>query len=199
MPGFVRRVRDLAGSVPTLSWVGFIVTTGFLGFAALTIVGYVLTDPGGRTGAGVTALWVLATLALMVLAVYRPRTAIGVLAAAAILPVGFGLWTLLDYTAVMAWEDRTGPVSLVLVLVVGLPAAVAGLSRPLAAGALLLTITLAPWALAVIGAGSDWGRALSIGLVTLPVVVGGLLFVLSAHSSSDRRARLGPPRVAPGH
>lgn len=199
MPGFTHRVRDLSRNVSTLTWVGFGLTAGFLAFAALTMAGYGLTDPGGWTGLGLTALWLVPVLALTALALYRPDTAIRVLAVAALIPVGFGVWTLLDYDAVMAWEDRTGPVSLVLLVVVGLPLAVAGLSRPAPAGALLLAITVVPWLLSVLGAGSEWGRALSIGLITVPVVAGGVLLLLAGRFRTGAGAHLGPRRPLLGH
>lgn len=199
MTGFMQRIREISRGVRTLTWVGFGLVAGLLAFAALTMAGYGLTDPGGWTGLGLTALWLVPTLALVALAVYRPDTAIRVLAVAALLPVGFGVWTLLAYDDVMAWEDRTGPVSLVLVLVVGLPLAVAGLSRPTQAGALLLTITVLPWALSVIGAGGDWARALSIGLVTVPVVAGGALMLLAGRSQDGAGAHLRPRHPLPGH
>ena len=197
--GLVARVRDVSKGVSTLTWVGFGLVAGFLGFAAWVVAGYGLTDPGGWSGVGLTALWMLPMLALVVLAVYRPGTAIPVLAAAAVLPVAFGVWTLVDYDTAMAWEDRTGPVSLMLVLVVGLPLAVAGLSRPTAAGALLLTITVVPWVVSIVGAGDDWGRALSIGLVTLPVVAGGVLLLLAGRFWTGAGAHLRPRRPLPGH
>jgi hypothetical protein len=199
MSTFRARLAELVKTTPVLAWVGFGVTVAFLGLAALMVAGDTLTDPGGWTGLGLTVLWVVPTLGLVVLSFYRPDTAIPVLAVASLVPVGFGVWALVDYAGVRDWEDQRGPVGLVFLLVVGLALAVEGLFRPTAAGLMMLGITVLPLALSLIGAGSDWGRALSIGLLTAPVVIGGVLYLLAGRSRSGSHARSGPPRLLTGH
>jgi hypothetical protein len=194
-----QRLSDIVQATPVLGWVGFAVTMAFLGFAGLMVAGYTLADPGGWTGLGLTALWVVPALALAVLAFYRPDTAVSVLAAAALAPVGFGVWTLIDYQGVRDWEDQRGPVLLVLIVAVGVPLAVEGLSRATAAGLMMLEITVVPLVLSIIGAGGQWGQALSIGLLSAPVVIGGVLFVLAGRSSARPRAHSGRPRLLTGH
>jgi hypothetical protein len=198
MSTFRERLSDLARTTSVLAWVAFSVTVAFLGLAGLMVAGYTLTDPGGWTGLGLTALWAVPALGLVALAFYRPDTAIPVLAVAALAPLGFGVWTLVDYDGARGWEDQHGPVSLVLVLAVGLPLAVEGLSRPTPAGLMMLGITVVPLLLSIVGAGSDWGQALSIGLLAAPVVVGGVLFVLAGRSRTGPEADTGPPRVLTG-
>jgi hypothetical protein len=197
MSTFRQRLSDLARTTPVLVWVGFSVTLAFLGLAGVMVAGYTLTDPGGWTGLGLTALWVLPTLGLVALSFYRPDLAVPVLGVASLAPLAFGVWTLVDYDGARGWEDQHGPVSLVLVLVVGLALAVEGLTRPMSAGLMMLAITVVPWVLSVVGAGSDWGQALSIGLLTVPVVVSGVLYVLAGRA--DYRAHTGPPRLLTGH
>lgn len=192
MSTFRQRLSELARTTSTLVWVGFGLTVAFLGFAGLMIAGYTLTDPGGWTGLGLTALWLVPMLALATLSFYRPDGAIPVLAVAALVPLGFGVWTLVDYEGAQGWEDRTGPVALVFLLALGLPLAVEGLSRPAPAGLLMVAITVVPLVLTTIGAGSEWGRALSIGLISAPVLLGGVLYLLAA------RPRAGSPGPSPG-
>ena len=146
-----------------------------------------------------TALWVVPALGLAVLSFYRPDTALPVLAVAALIPIGFGVWTLLDYQGARSWEDQRGPVSLVFVVAIGLPLAVAGLSRPTRAGLLMLAITVLPLALSLLGAGSDWGQALSIGVLSAPVVAGGVMYVLAGRSPTNSHAHSGRPRLLTGH
>jgi hypothetical protein len=134
---------------------------------------------------------VVPTLILAALAFYRPDTAIPVLALASLVPIGFGVWTLVDYDGARGWEDQTGPVGLVFVLAIGLPLAVEGLSRPTPAGLLMVGITVVPLVLSMIGAGSEWGQALSIGLIGAPVVIGGVLYLLAGRSRTSTHAHSG--------
>jgi hypothetical protein len=199
MSTFRDRLTDLMRTTPVLAWVGFGITVVFLGLAALMVAGYTLTDPGGWTGVGLTALWVVPTLGLVALSFYRPDTALAVLALATLVPIGFGVWTLVDYTGVRDWEDQTGPVGLVFVLAIGLPLAVEGLFRPTAAGLLMVAITVVPLVLSMIGAGTEWGQALSIGLISAPVLVGGVLYVLAGRSPTGAHTHDGRPRQLTGH
>ena len=90
------------------------------------------------------------------------------LAVVALAPIAFGVMFLLDFDRWTAWEDQHGPLSLVLLVAVAAPLAVLGLARPTAAGSLMLAASLVPVLLSTIGAGSDWARPLSIGLVIAP-------------------------------
>ena len=199
MSTFRERLTDLMRTTSVLAWVGFAVTVVFLGLAGLMVAGYTLSDPGGWTGVGLTALWVVPTLGLVALSFYRPDTAIPVLALASLVPIGFGVWTLVDYDGARGWEDQNGPVGLVFVLAIGLPLAVEGLSRPTPAGLMMLGITVVPLVLSVIGAGSEWGQALSIGLIAAPVVIGGVLYLLAGRPRTGSHAHGGRPRLLTGH
>lgn len=199
MRGFRQRWTELASTTSVLVWVGFAVTVSFLGFAGFMIAGYALTDPGGWIGLGLTALWVVPALGLVALAFYRPDTAVQVLVAASLAPIGFAVWSLLDYGGARGWEDRTGPVGLVLILAVGLPLAVEGLSRPTSAGLLMVAITGLPLVLSVIGAGSEWAVAMSIGLLSAPVLIGGVLYLVAGRSRGGSTTRKEQSRAAAGH
>jgi hypothetical protein len=131
-------------------------------------------------GIGGTAAVVLAVLGLTLLAWYRPVAALVVLAVAACAPLAFGVWSLVDDGAAHEWEDTHGPLSLVLAVAIGAPAAVAGLFRPRAAGSILLTVSVVPVVLAAIGAGSHAFERLTLGLLLAPLVVSGVLFLWSS-------------------
>jgi hypothetical protein len=137
-------------------------------------------------------------LALLCLLAYvRPSVAAPVLAVVALAPITFGVMFLLDFDRWTAWEDQHGPLSLVLLVVVAAPLAVLGLARPTAAGALMLAAALVPVLFSTIGAGSDWARPLSIGLVITPVVVSAVLFLLAGREGArSGRIATGPGRFA---
>lgn len=194
MTGFRQRLTHISATAPTLAWVSFAIVLSFMALATLMIVGYTLTDPGGWRGLGLTAAWVAPTVALTALAFYRPSAALWALAVATAVPVGFGVWTLLDYGTARGWEDRNGPVSLVLLMVVALPLVVTGLSRPGPAGALLTIAAAVPWLLAMVGAGSEWGVAFSIGLVGAPFLAAGILDLVAARAHRPTGAHAAPPR-----
>jgi hypothetical protein len=91
---FRQRLSGLATSASALVWVGFACSMGFCALAGLIVAGETLTDPGGWTGIGLKALWLVPTIGLATLAFYRPDTAVPVLAIATLLPIGYGVWTL---------------------------------------------------------------------------------------------------------
>ena len=175
------------------------VTLGFVGLMGLFIGGDAVTDPGGWAGIGGTALWVLAMLGLLLLALYRPGAAMVVLVVAACAPLAFGVWSLVDYGAAHGWEDSHGPLSLVLVMSICAPAAVVGLVRPRAAGALILTVSLVPLALAAVGAASQFLEPLSVGLVLAPLVASGIVFLWSARQPARPRPAAPLPRKPVPH
>jgi hypothetical protein len=170
---------------------------GFAGFVGLITVGEAATDPGGWVGIGGSAAWVVATAGLALWALYRPFGTLIALAVLACAPLAYGVWSLLDYRAASNWEDTHGPLSLVLSLTVCAPAAVAGLFRPRPAGYLILVASAAPILLAAIGAASKFGRPLSIGLLMLPVVASGVLFIVAARQRRGRAELVADPEAPP--
>lgn len=169
----------------TLRTLGFALTAAFAGFCGLIVIGYTVSDVGGWTAVGLIAAAVV-PLAVLCLVAYRwPSVAVPVLAVVACVPIGFGVMEMLDYGRWSDWEDRTGPVSLVLVLLAAVPIAVLGLSRPAAAGWLLLAATVLPILLPAVGAGSEWWAPLSIGLLLLPLVASGVLFLLAGRDGAN--------------
>lgn len=180
----------------SLRWAGFAVMAAFSGFAALMLGGYTVVDIGGWRAVGLIAAVAVPLLCLCLLAWWRPGVAVPVLAVACLAPVAFGVLELLDWQRWSSWEDQHGPVSLVLVLLVGVALAVLGLNRPREAGVMLLAIVLVPVLLETIGAGSEWGRPLSIAVLFVPVLASGVLFLLAARQDAGRRPVPGGGRLA---
>lgn len=176
-----------------LKWAGFAVMAAFAGFVGLILVGYTIADVGGWEAVGLVTLVGLPLGLLCLLAWFRPSLAVPVLGVAALAPITFGVMSLLDYDRWSAWEDQHGPLGLVLLIAVAAPLAVLGLSRPTAAGSLMLAAALVPVLLSTIGAGADWGRPLSIGLVIVPVVVSAVLFLLAGRQGAHRNETASSP------
>jgi hypothetical protein len=191
MNEFGQRLLARVEGVDALRWSALAVTFAFVGLVTLFVGGYAVTDPGGWAGIGGTAAFVLAMLGLSLLAFYRPGAALVVLAVAACAPLAFGLWSLVGYGAAHDWEDGHGPLSLVLVVAICAPASVAGLFRPLAAGYIILTVSVVPLLLAAVGAASHFYEPLLVGLLLAPLVASGVLFLLSGRQQGQ------PHRSAP--
>jgi hypothetical protein len=197
MSGIRRRFAQRFKGIGALQESALWVMLGFVGFVGLMTVGEAATDPGGWVGIGGSAAWVAAIAGLALWALYRPFGALIALAVLACAPLAYGVWSLLDYEAASNWEDAHGPLSLVLSLTVCAPAAVAGLFRPRPAGYLIIVASAAPILLAAIGAASKFGRPLSIGLLMLPVVASGVLFVLAARKRRGRAELAAVPEAPP--
>ena len=165
---------------------GFVVGAAFVGLAALFVAGSALSDPGGWAAVGMTAAWLVPLVALVVLAFWRPRQAVPVLVVAALLPLAFGAWSLVDPTAARDWENRVGPVGLVVLLVVSAGLVTLGLSRPVLAGAVLLVVTVVPPLLAALAPGTGRGEPLSLALLTLPLVVAAVLYLVAGTRARGR-------------
>lgn len=195
MDELLRRLRTRVEDVDELRWSALAVALGFVGLVTLFVGGDAVTDPGGWTGIGGTAAGLLVLLGSCVLAWWRPGFALVLLTVLACAPLAFGLWSLVDYGAAHHWENDHGPVSLVFVLAVCAPAAVAGLFRPRAAGWLILAVTVVPLLLAAVGATSHFFEPLSVGVLVTPLVVSGALFLQSARRQDHPGTR---PAVGQG-
>lgn len=161
----------------------FMMAFGLLG--TLFVAGYALDDPGGLTGLGMTAAWVLPMLVLTGLALRHPETGAPVLTFATVLVLGF---TVVDSLLGIVPRDDVGPVAAITVLALAVALAALGLHRAKLAGVLMVTVALVQLGATVLGvltrAGGDGpgpGPLLggSSGVVVLPVLVAGAMFWLA--------------------
>lgn len=190
---FVQRVPDVVKRALILTWAGRGLVAAFVAVAMLFLIGETASDPGGWKAVGLITAWLVPLVGLSLLAFYRPSIAVSVLAVATLVPVAFGAWAMVDYAGWRGWQDQVGPVSLVLVMVVGAASAVLGRSRPNAAGWLMVVVSVVPVLLAMLGSGSEWGFAASTGLMSASVLTCGLLYLWAdrltagsgAHSSGQ--------------
>lgn len=168
-----------------LRYVAFTLMALFGLFGGLFVAGYAFDDPGGWVAVGMTALWVLALLALSVFAIRRPVAAGPVFGWATALVVVF---TLADSAFGIIPRNDWGPVVAISVFTLGVALAFLGLHRATLAGLLMVVAGLGQLAATVIGVavhatgdGPGPGAMLggSSGVVVMPIMVVGLLFLLA--------------------
>lgn len=180
----MNQVKAMWAQASSLARAGFVWIVGFGVLATAWVVAEMLTDPGGLAGIGMSAGLLVPLLALCFVAVRLPEHARLVLEGAVAVVVVIAVLQALD---VQLFGD--GPVVSVAVLAVAVPLAFLGLREPRAAGWLLLVAGVLPIAERMVhsvAAGDPIGAGLggSAGVVALPVLIGGLCFLLASRSQA---------------
>lgn len=186
-------------------WTAFILALLMGAVGGLFTAGYAFEDPGGWAAVGLTAAWLLPLAVLSVLALWRPDVAGPVIAGLILLLflVGVG-------DAVLGGLlRRLGPVGGVSLLVVAVALGFLGLKRSRMAGLLLVSAAVLQMigvavgflmAPRVAGEGPGVGALLggSSGVLVVPVLVLGLLFLVAASAGGERLSFRRDRPVAPG-
>ena len=113
-----------------------------------------------------------------------------------LVPVGLAVWAVVDPEPMRALEERMGPVTLVVLVVVAAGLVVLGLTRPRAAGILLLVASVVPATLSLV---RIEGQSIGLGatvVIAAPLVVTGVLFLLDARGHSPALHRQARPSTA---
>lgn len=174
--------------VATALIAGMVMSAGIV----LFIGGEMLTDPGGWTGAGLVAAWLVLPVVVAVVALLRPAWGLVIAAGCVGLLVLASVASWFASDEIAAFEDSHGPVLLIAGIAVWLPLIALGRSRPLAAGILLFAATLLPivlqaGVLVVQGAGMV---IVSLMIVSTPFVLLGMLLVAAGIVDTQARRRL---------
>lgn len=170
----------------------------------LFVAGYAFEDLGGWLAAGLTAMWALPMVGFSIFALLRPAPASQVLVG---LTVIVALFTLVDSAFGVIPRDDWGPVAAVAVLALGVALAFLGIHRAALAGLLLVTLALAQLAATAIGiaVGGGEGPGLrgmlgtSSGVVVVPMLVIGVLFLLAGQLDHEPLQPGVTPRSRPVH
>jgi hypothetical protein len=151
--------------------------------------GEALDDPGGVTGAGIVASWLVPLVALTVLAWRRPVLARRMLAGLAAALAAVAVTSAVAADSWRSLEDDHGPVRAIAAFALLLPLAVLGWKQPRSAGALLLVVAIAPVVIPELGGGPAGAPALA---GALPAALAGLVLLLAAavRGPSPARRRL---------
>ncbi|HEU4512983.1 MAG TPA: hypothetical protein VFR87_07745 [Nocardioidaceae bacterium] len=197
----------MTGSARVLRWTAFSLMAVFGLLGGLFVAGETFMDPGGWTAAFVTALWVLPMVGLSAFALLRPERAGPVFVGLTGL---LALFTLADSAFGIIPRDDWGPVTAVAVFALGVSLAFLGLKQAGLAGVLMVVLALAQVAATALGIaiheperageGPGLGALLggSGGVVVLPLLVVGVLFLFSSSLTGESRGRR-TPRVHPAH
>lgn len=179
----------------------WMVLVGFLGGAF--VVGETFDDPGGWAAVLMVSAWLVPLVVLAVLALARPEPAERVFVVATTVVAVF---TLADSAFGIVPRDDWGPVAAIVVFGLGVALGFLGVRRPALAGTLLVTVALAQFlATLLLGVGGEGGGGGgSSGIVVLPLLVGGVLFLLAGRHPSGAAghgwSRRGPHHATPaGH
>lgn len=198
----------MTGAAKVLRYTAFglMVLFGLLG--GLFVAGYAFEDPGGWTAVLMTAGWVLPMLALIVYALVRKQAAGPVFVAVAVL---VGLGSVVDSLFTVVPRDDWGPVLAVTVFSLGVALAFLGLYRTRLAGVLMVALALVQLVATALvhlvhgdlfSGGGPGPMALlggSSGVVVLPLLVIGALFLMSDSLTREPRKRAHRPHVRPAH
>lgn len=196
----------MTGTAKALKYTAFTLMVLFGLLGGLFTAGYAFEDPGGWGAVLMTVGWVLPMLALIVYALVRKEAAGPVFVAVTAI---VGLFTVLDSLLEVIPRDDWGPVLAVGVFSLGVALAFLGLYRARMAGVLMVALAfvqLAATALVHLVHGSfSEGPGLmallggSSGVVVLPLLLIGVLFLMSDSLSREPRRRTHQPRVRPAH
>jgi hypothetical protein len=159
----------MTGMAKVLRYVAFTLMALIGLFGGMFVAGGTFADPGGWSAVAMTASWALPLIALSVFALRRPAMAGPFFIAATALVV---LFTLAD-SAFRIIPHNTGPVAAVVVFTLGVALAFLGLRRAELGGLLMVIAGLAQLA------GTRGHLGGSSGVMVLPILVVGLLFLLA--------------------
>ena len=188
----------------TLKYVAFTLMALFGLLGGMFVAGYAFEDPGGWAAVAMTAAWVVPLAALAVFALLRPEAAAPVFVGVTVV---VGLFTLADSSVGIIPRDDWGPVAAIVVFALGVALAFLGLRRALLAGALMVAIaltqlvaTMAGLAIHVTGDGGGpaAGLGTSSGVVVVPILVIGALFVTAGRAEGEH-LHLHWPQIHPAH
>ncbi|MGA8048117.1 MAG: hypothetical protein WCA30_17815 [Dermatophilaceae bacterium] len=166
---------------------GVLIVVAVLGgaFAA----GYAFQDLPFRAAALGTVIALAFIVTMSVLALRRTDVAVTALL---VITAGLSVLALVDGRWDVFTRDVNGPVMTVLLLITAAPLAVLGLRRAFEAGVMILILGVAQLvgtgiAHAVASGQFEWGLLLrgSGGVVVLPLLLGGLLFILAGRSDHE--------------
>ncbi|WP_329675588.1 hypothetical protein [Cellulomonas sp.] len=180
--------------------VAFVLMMVYGAIGTAWVIGEVLTDPGGVAGVSISVTVVVAEVVLSMLVVRLPRLAPIFLGVAVAVLLVFAVVEAMVTVVPRGSESVArgpGPVVAIAALVVAVPLAFLGLRSARLGGWLLVAAGMAPVveivARAVRGGGGGLHLGGSSGVVAVPLILVGLLFLLAAISGPRGPREATPP------
>ena len=174
--------RESAKRARLLRGTGFGFMGFFVGVFGAFIVAETINDPGGWKGAGLVASWLVPLVILALMAWLRPNLAGWILIPLVAIVVGLSIWFAIDPVGWRSFENRNGPVRVVLTFALSAPLALWGLRQTMQAALSLLILGVLP---AVIAAFAGRGGMASLAVASFAPIVTGVLYLSAAYQ--DRR------------
>ena len=185
------RHRDAESRARSLRRSGFGLMFTYAALGSLFIIGETFSDPGGWAAVGWVALWLVPMVSLSLFAWFRCDRSEPILMVLTGVIVASSVWYAFDSDAWRAFENRHGPVRGVAIFALSAAIATFGYRRPRRGGVLLLVASAIPVLLSAV-ASSGLGLA-SLGALTAPAIITGVLYLLSSHLEDSARS----PGVSP--
>ncbi len=189
----------MTGTAKLVRYVAFWLMALFGLLGGLFVAGYTFEDVGGAAAVGVTALWVVPMVVLSVIAMLRPGPSVPVFV---VLTAVTAVFAVADSGLRIVPRDSWGPVGAISVFSLGVALAFLGLHRAGVAGLLMVTLALAQFAGLVVGAigagGSAWLGG-SSGVVVVPLLVVGALFLAAGALAHEPLGLHRPSGAHPAH
>lgn len=160
-----------------------------LAFFVLMLVGESISDLGPGVALAMLGPWALAAIAYLTLAWIRPDLTLRLVGMLAVIPIGLALWSATDPVAFGAWQDRVGPMNLIVSQFLIAAAAMAGLRRPRGAGVLVVVVAGVTAAPPLASFPREAFGGLVIASLSLPALLAGVLLILAGTPRFGRPAR----------
>jgi len=182
-----------------LLWTGLGLLYLTAAFLALIVVGELFSAQGTLMGVVFLAPWVVTLVALGMLAIRAPTTALAVLAVLAFLPVGLATWEAFDPVGATQWADAVGPIELVLIYVLAVIVGLTVGKAPREAGWVLLLVAGVPIVLRVLTPAGELARQAIIASLSMPAATAGMAFLLASRFARPvRRSKRTRTQLQPG-
>ena len=183
------RVRDPRQRIAFLRKTATALLSFFIALGSFFIIGEAFADPGGSAAVLLTASWVAPTAVATALIVKKPEFAHYVVAAILIGLAGLSALIARDPQHWSQVMDNNGPIFSITVFASALPVMVWANQQARKGGFALILLALIPQMSMIAIAGARAAGGGSLGLAIQPILVTGIMFVMSAGMESQLPAK----------
>ena len=187
----IAHLRKPSRRTRLLRSVGFWFMVAFVVLFGIFIVGETLSDPGGWRAVGLIAIWLIPLVALCLVSWFSPDRAVWFLAPLVTGVIGLSVWFAINQGTWRSFENRHGPIQVVMVFALSAPVALWGLHRTLWAGVMLVMVGAAS---ILVAQAVGRGGSSSLAIASFAPLVTGLLYLAAVYQD---RGRARPGEIPP--